>query len=277
MIESSRITTSPPTPQQESSQANEATETIQKDGSADRPPEDPLGEKFMQPDAETIGEKPTDATAQKIFTNPIESDDSTAVPLSNIPGPDQPAIARQQTDETGEATSPEEKIEKAESTPAPTGDGGDADETKEAVKEEWSYPSADAGLIDPNYVPEDKMSNRNGDITKLGENGVDAESTPVGAYRKKVNDAVGKRWHELRSDPAYAPHISYGMVKLKFRVYSNGKIGNSIKIEKQEASSIVTEFTMKAIREANIPPMPTEVREYTGSKGLEIKYSIVIY
>jgi len=40
---------------------------------------------------------------------------------------------------------------------------------------------------------------------------------------------------------------------------------------------MLAEFTLKAIREADIPPMPSEVAAQVGEDGLAIHYDVIIY
>ena len=52
---------------------------------------------------------------------------------------------------------------------------------------------------------------------------------------------------------------------------------NNLQITKNEANAILAEFSIKAIREAKLPPMPDDVAKSVGAQGLVIHYDIIIY
>ena len=46
---------------------------------------------------------------------------------------------------------------------------------------------------------------------------------------------------------------------------------------KNEANTLMVEFSLQAVIDANIPPMPTEVEEILGIGGLDLDYDFIIY
>ena len=96
----------------------------------------------------------------------------------------------------------------------------------------------------------------------------------MGRYKKAVKDAIALKWHYFRREQADL--VTWGTLKLQFNVSSAGEVRN-VEITKNEANKVLVNFTMKAITEAEIPPMPGEVSGELGDEDLVIRYEIIIY
>lgn len=147
--------------------------------------------------------------------------------------------------------------------------------TDDAEEEVMSDGAEEKRILDPeNFQPEERQNVTNGLLTKAGRDAVDAEATPLGIYKKAVRDVISANWHRYRRDHADA--VTWGILKLKFRVDRDGHV-NDLQITKNEANATLIEFSLKAIREAKLPPMPPAVVESVGSRGLVIRYDIITY
>lgn len=140
--------------------------------------------------------------------------------------------------------------------------------------EAGSIKAADEGLFDKGFSPEERQNVINGSLAKTGQNAVDAEETALGRYKKAVRDAISAKWNRYRQDNA--DFVTWGILKLQFSVDAKGRV-NDLQITKNEANAMLAEFSLKAIREADLPPMPEDVARSVGSKGLVIQYDIIIY
>ena len=116
-----------------------------------------------------------------------------------------------------------------------------------------------------------------GSLTNIGRNAaVDAEKTPLGQYKKQVGQAVERRWHALRQQNA--AFVSFGSLKISFLVDRNGHVApKQINLLHRDANTVVTDFSIRAITEAKIPPMPAEIITLLGNQPLEVTYDIIIY
>lgn len=146
--------------------------------------------------------------------------------------------------------------------------------TAEESSEMSNVESADNDLDSENFQPEERQNVANGKSTKVGQDAVDAEETPLGRYKKEVRDVISAKWHRYRQD--HADSVTWGILKLEFNVDQDGRV-NNLQITKNEANAILVEFSLKAIREAKLPPMPVDVAESVGSRGLLIRYDIITY
>ncbi len=134
--------------------------------------------------------------------------------------------------------------------------------------------SADDGLFAEGMSPEERLNMINGDITRIGQNAVDAEATEMGRYKKAVNDVIKQRWHRYRQDRG--ADVSWGVLKLRFRVNESGRVSDLTVVE-NKADTALVELSMRAIVDSKLPPMPEAVATEVGGAGLEIQYDIIIY
>lgn len=174
-----------------------------------------------------------------------------------------------------------EKADESESEPDPlasaTQEGAMAVGSPDSPPPSDASPGlkpADDGLFSKKFTPEERQNAINGGLAKDGDNAVDAAATPMGRYKKRVRDLISQKWHRYRQDNA--DFVTWGILKLEFTVDPSGRVRN-LEITKNEANSILAEFSLRAIRDADLPPMPPEVAESVGSKGLVIQYDIIIY
>lgn len=137
-----------------------------------------------------------------------------------------------------------------------------------------TIPADDADTLPDGFRSEERQTAVNGSEVRQGRNAVDAEATAMGRYKKAVKDAIAVKWHSFRKEQADL--VTWGTLKLQFQVASSGEVRN-VKITKNEANKVLVNFTLKAITEADLPAMPTEVSEELGDEDLIIRYEIIIY
>jgi hypothetical protein len=71
-------------------------------------------------------------------------------------------------------------------------------------------------------------------------------------------------------------NVTWGVLKLEMRVDKYGKIHN-LRVVKNEANTLMVEFSLKAVMDAEIPSMPKEVSDILGVGGLDLDYDFIIY
>ncbi len=151
------------------------------------------------------------------------------------------------------------------------------DKRQRDQKESFSESASEVtegNMSAPRFQAESLQSPLDGAADRVGEAAVDAVATPVGLYKKKVQDAISAKWHRYRQENAEA--VTWGILKVEFVVDPSGHISN-LEITKNEANQMLEEFSLRAIREAQLPPMPAEVLASVGSRGLLVQYDIIIY
>lgn len=129
-------------------------------------------------------------------------------------------------------------------------------------------------MVQVHFRSEELQSVREGATDAIGDPSVDAIATPMGRYKKAVQDAIAEKWHRYRRDKADA--VTWGILKIEFFVDPSGQV-RDLEITKNEANAMLTDFSLRAIRDAELPPMPADVVASVGDRGLLIQYDIIIY
>ncbi len=104
---------------------------------------------------------------------------------------------------------------------------------------------------------------------------VDAADTPMGRYQRQVTSAIEKEWRTKRRMKPDA--VTYGTIELEFFVNKSGTIeGLRIK-NPRGAGPIMQDFTLSAVLEARVPPIPRDVLDSLGKDRVPITYDIIVY
>ncbi|MDI1313262.1 hypothetical protein [Prosthecobacter sp.] len=114
--------------------------------------------------------------------------------------------------------------------------------------------------------------------SKRGKSSEDAAITPLGRYYRLVTGQVEKNWDSylhLRRDDAKP-----GQLQLVFYVNKKGKVEGLRVVNDKESHPLLTEITLQAIKDAEIPPMPADViplLPVEDRERLKIQYDALIY
>jgi len=99
--------------------------------------------------------------------------------------------------------------------------------------------------------------------------GVDA----LGNYGKAVGNAIGVRWESYRKAQKNLP---VGEVRIKFSIDAEGRV-SEMKILSNTATSATAAMALRAVKEAKIPPIPSERLAQVPGGRMEITYSFINY
>ncbi len=137
--------------------------------------------------------------------------------------------------------------------------------------------SRTAGPADPDaFSPFTRTSKARGTLSNRGEAAVNAAETPVGRYMRQVTSAVEKKWHTLRRRNADA--VTFGSLKLRFNVLPSGDVDPPrLLSDPKAADARMVDFTLRAILEAEIPPIPQDLLPLLEGGRLEVEYDVLIY
>ncbi|MDF1658600.1 MAG: hypothetical protein P1U58_13375 [Verrucomicrobiales bacterium] len=240
----------------------------------DAPPANDTGETLTRPEESVTDGEAEKSTMVSSFNDP---NSSALTPAFGEAGEkDQFAASIPEPEPEAEVGDMLDPVQEQEMRVGGTGvdfENSNPEEMTEAVGEEAVNP-ADEGLFAEGYSPNQLQNQTNGTQSKLGQNAVDAEGTAAGAYKKKVKQLIGRLWHrsvEENGDFVYESHL-----RVNFRVSHSGKISDA-KVTLDEANSIVVDFTLRAIMDAEIPPMPEEVINEVGPLGMTMDYDFILY
>lgn len=128
-------------------------------------------------------------------------------------------------------------------------------------------PSGFSGLRQPTKL--------RGTISNQGTASVDAENTPTGRYMKQVTSAVEREWHRKRR--LNRDFVTFGTIKLEFHVDARGEVHDLTIKNRSGANAVMQDFTLNAVLDAPIPPMPAGLPEILDRELLLISYDIIVY
>ncbi len=129
------------------------------------------------------------------------------------------------------------------------------------------------------FVPFTRTQQTKGTISNHGtQAAVDAEESPKGRYIRQVTGQVEKKWHlyrHLRRDG-----VTFGSLEISFYVNKKGKVEGLRIINDKESNPVLTGFTLQAIKDADIPPIPADVLPslpMNDQERLKVDYNVLIY
>ena len=248
---------------------------------ADKPPEDAP----FESDKDTRAASPLSATGDA----PVPSQDGTENPALSFENKDYTAgpQARPSTPavEPRQETAPEPKAEptaepkavpkftprpgtqlalleppKPQTTPRP--------QSEKAVQQQQTQVPQP-----PGYQPQTRITRIRGNISNRGRSAVSATATPLGRYKKMLSDAIGSRWYYYVSDQMGL--LNVGTVEVRFVVRESGKV-ERMQVLRNSSNESFAACTVRAIMEAEIPPIPKELVPMLESSRIEIEYSFTI-
>jgi len=135
-------------------------------------------------------------------------------------------------------------------------------------------PSRPSAPQPPGFQPQTRVTKLTGGITNRGRASVAAMATPLGRYKKAVSDAIGSRWYYLVDD--MMDLVSIGTVDLSFVVGADGKVVGGVKVLQNTSNESLAGVSVRAIIEAELPPIPKDIVPTLEGGRLEIEFSFTI-
>lgn len=125
------------------------------------------------------------------------------------------------------------------------------------------------------FQPQTRENELRGTISNKGAAAADAVDTPLGRYMRTVTSAIEKEWNRKRITKS--DFVTYGNIRLKFFVDRTGKV-KDLRIENPgKANPVMQDFSLSAVLEAPIPPIPKNLLSDLTDNRLPVTYDIIIY
>jgi TonB family protein len=265
----------PPEPQPKQKPSYVETNEAQR---ADKPPEDSA----FESDKDTRAASPLPATGdapvptQEGRENPalaFENKEYTAGPQprpSNpAPQPRVEAAAEPQPEKAQPMMTPRPSTQLALLEP-PKPKSPPRPQTAKAVQQQ---PQEAQPAQPPGYQPQTRITRIRGNISNRGPSAVSATATPLGRYKKMLSDAIGSRWYYYVTEQMGL--LNVGTVEVRFVVRASGKV-ERVQVLRNSSNESFASCTVRAIMEAEIPPIPKELVPMLESGRIEIEYSFTI-
>ncbi len=239
----------------------------QEDAGAIRDLEMSLGP-IEPPSQASPASQPTEAAPEE----PIE-------PTEERPPVDEPADA-----EEPEPTPEEEKPEGTpEPSPTPTAPADlaflDPTLRKPAPKPEVEVPKPElpkppSPARPPGYQPETRTTRLTGGISNRGSQAsIEAMATPLGRYKKQMQDAIGSRWYYYVND--MIDLVNVGTVKISFTIRSDGKV-EGVRVLSNTSNESLASVSVRSVMAAEIPPIPEAIVGELQGGRIEVDYTFSI-
>jgi outer membrane biosynthesis protein TonB len=127
----------------------------------------------------------------------------------------------------------------------------------------------------PRFRSQSEPTKLRGTISNQGSSSVDAADTALGRYMKQVTSAIEKEWHRKRR--RYADFVTYGTIQLEFYLNKSGRVESLSIRNRNGANAVMQDFTLSAVLDAALPPMPADLPEIVDHDRLQITYDIIVY
>jgi hypothetical protein len=124
------------------------------------------------------------------------------------------------------------------------------------------------------FQPHNRVTHYEGGIGRRGRSAVDAADTALGRYGKSVTQAISRKWHRYRLDKS--DFLDYATIKLQFQIDATGQVQN-LRIVANDANAIMTDFTLSAILDAEIPAIPPDVLDLLDEGRFNMTYHVIVY
>lgn len=138
-----------------------------------------------------------------------------------------------------------------------------------------AQPPRPAAAPPAGFSSQRRQTHMRGTISNQGPASVDAENTPTGRYMKQVTSAIEREWHRKRM--MNRDFVTYGTIQLVFYVNARGQVLDLAIKNREGANPIMQDFTLNAVLDAKIPPMPPGLTDILDQERLQISYDVIVY
>lgn len=123
------------------------------------------------------------------------------------------------------------------------------------------------------FQPQTRVTRLRGSITNRGRAAADAAATPLGAYKKQISDAIGSRWYYYVNQAVGL--LNPGTVEIRFVVRPGGEV-EQVQVLRNSSNESFASTSVRAIMDAEIPPIPEDVRPMLHNESIEVEFTFTI-
>jgi hypothetical protein len=230
----------------------------------------PAEEQAQAPQARTAEKnEETEKTEKKPTTESKEPTKPTKLRAVDKPADDEIALSKKES--VPEAVT---QIEPPTSTPSPVAHAVtmrslDTPLARLTTPAPRPQPRRESG-----YQPEQEQNHIESSISNRGKSAVDAIATPMGKYRKQVNDAIGSRWYYYIRDKMDL--LAYGSVRISYVIDAQGHIGRT-RVESNTSNQSLADVSLRSLQDAEIPPPPRDPSSAASQEPIECTLTFTYY
>lgn len=136
-------------------------------------------------------------------------------------------------------------------------------------------PPGAGGGGDAGFKPQKIRRAMEGTIAQRGNASLDVEATPLGRYLQAVARVVTRDWQRACRRNENLMHVQPGFLRVNFVVAPDGHVLRASAVEQRDAGETQKIFTLDAVKQANLPPIPQELVEMLEGGKLEINFNFL--
>jgi hypothetical protein len=136
---------------------------------------------------------------------------------------------------------------------------------------EQPKPAVAKPVTDPAFSGYQRKTAIVGSISRTGRSALDVVDSPLGRYQAAISRAVEQEWQ--RNCVRHRDFITPGFLTVRFFVETSGKVRTVQFVGSMETGEVQKGFTLSAIRDADIPPMPPAVKKEFDKEPLELIFN----
>ncbi|MFM2221179.1 MAG: hypothetical protein RLZZ553_927 [Verrucomicrobiota bacterium] len=223
------------------------------------PPQPATAMPTDRPSEKPEQQSPTPADATAPSPSPVEGK-SAAMASADTPSlPGDQAVERPAAEEM---------------TPKPQIAEQSAQETTEKTetsKAELPKPTPPNKPEDQGFRGNQTKTKLSGSITRKGRSALNVANTPMGRYHSALSRAVESEWH--KNCTKYRDFITPGILTVRFVIAPDSSVRTISVVEMIDAGEVQKGFTLSSIRQAKIPPIPSDLKAEIEDEPIELIYN----
>lgn len=156
---------------------------------------------------------------------------------------------------------------------ASPGERTEEEMVQEEEVEEQPKPVRPTPANEPGFRGFQRKTRLKGSISRTGRSSLDVKEGALGRYHAAIGRAIEQAWQ--RRVIQHRDLITPGVIRIQVVLDENGQVRSVGTVEEFGIGVIQKGFTHKAIREADLPRMPDEVRRQLEGEPLELLYNFI--
>lgn len=144
-------------------------------------------------------------------------------------------------------------------------------EMAETARPELPKPTPKQDPNEPGFRGNQSKTKLSGSISRKGRSALNVANTPMGRYHSALSRAVEAEWH--RNCTKYRDFITPGIITVRFVIAPDSSVRTISVVEMVDAGEVQKGFTLSAIRQAKIPPIPAELKAQIDDEPIELIYN----
>ena len=218
---------------------------------------------------------PTPSPPMPPVPEPVVAENNNSNPKTETPGNDEIRATPPPPERLLSGPSPVDvpvpKAPEDSKEPKPTAEKRPPEGTSEQNDTPPTKPASAKPSNEPGFRGNQRKTAIVGSISRTGRSALNVADSPLGRYQAQISRAVEQEWQ--RNCVRHRDFITPGFLTVRFFVEPNGKVRTVRFVGEMETGEVQKGFTLNAIRDADIPPMPAALKKEFDKEPLELIFN----